>query len=257
MTSTLIDIPALHATSAAAHLSGRYHFYSTSQLIEPLLADHWEVTQASQVRSKHYNPHGKHLVRITHEKLQLGADRLEAVIRNSHDGTSKLEVMLGAWRFVCSNGIFVGTEFARAAIQHTRAFEYVQNKAEELITHAPQVAAVFDAWKSRDTTEDERLALAVSAAQIRWNHLNKPEVKLPIEPKSLLDVRRHEDRHNDLWTVFNRIQENVMTGGISRLNDRRRVRGIRAIDETVRINKALWAASEAIYGPISGIALAS
>jgi uncharacterized protein DUF932 len=243
MSDLLIDVPALHVRGPSPVVSERYRFYSTRELIDPLLDEGWEVTQAFQVRSKKYNPYGKHLVRLSHEKLQLGEQRLEAVIRNSHDASSKLEFMLGAWRCICSNGLFIGSSYATVAIPHLRAFEAVQKRAAELITHAPEVAATFDAWKARSLSQDESHWLAVSASVIRWGLKEKP----PIDPDSLLEVRRHEDHGNDLWSTFNRVQENVMTGGITRQDGRGRIRRIGAIDATVSINQRLWRAAESLY----------
>jgi Domain of unknown function (DUF932) len=221
-----------------------------------LLDDHWSLTQAFQVHSRHYNPFGKHLVRLTHPKLQLGEDRLEAIIRNSHDGSSRFEFSLGAWRMVCQNGIVIGSAYATVSIQHTRAFEAVQDRASQLIKHAPEVAAVFDAWKAKHLTQDEERALAVAAAMIRWPKAD-PE-KLPVELSDLLAVRREEDRGDNLWSVFNRLQEAVMTGGVeTRLTPRRRTRRIGSIDETLRINKALWRAAEGLYGATTDVALPS
>jgi len=240
-TPTLIDIPALHATGPAPHCSERYEFYPTDKLIEPLLDDHWEITQVFQVGRKHNtSPYAKHLVRLTHPKLQFGTERLEAIFRNSHNATSKLEMMLGAWRFVCSNGIMVGSSFADIAIPHIRPYEVVQERAHQIIETAPQVIEVFGQWKDRQTSEDERHAFAVAASVIRFGE------KPPIDPKELLTVRRDEDRGTDLWSVYQRIQENAIKGGLARQDSHRNTRGIRAIDQTVRINKALWQAAEAI-----------
>jgi len=249
MTDTLIDIPALHATGPAPNCSERYEFYPTSRLIEPLLDDHWEITQAFQVGRKLQSPYAKHLVRLTHPKLQFGTERLEAIIRNSHNASSKLEMMLGAWRFICSNGIMVGSSFADFAIPHIRPYELVQSRAQEIIETAPQVVEVFHEWKTRQTSEDERHAFAIAAAFIRFGE------KAPVNPNELLTVRRPEDQGNDLWSVYQRIQENVIKGGVTRQDGRRTTRGIRAIDETVRINKALWRAAEALGGAASDLAL--
>jgi hypothetical protein len=247
---SLIDIPALHATGPAPNCSERYEFYPTSRLIEPLLEDRWEITQAFQVgRKRNTSPYAKHLVRLTHPKLQFGEERLEAIIRNSHNASSKLEMMLGAWRFICSNGIMVGSSFADFAISHTRPYELVQERAQEIIETAPQVVEVFGEWKSRQTSEDERHAFAIAAAFIRFGE------KPPIDPNKLLVIRRFEDQGQDLWSVYQRIQENVIKGGLTREDGRRTTRGIRAIDETVRINKALWRAAEALGGAASDLAL--
>lgn len=253
---TLIDVPAFNATEPKEGLSDRYRFYSTRELIEPLLADSWEVTQAFQVQSRRYNPHGKHLVRLSHPKLQLGEERLDALIRNSHDGSSRFEFMLGAWRFICSNGIIVGASYASVSIQHTRAFEAVQERASQLIEHAPEVAAVFDAWKAKQLSKDEELALARAAASIRWPDLE--EGKWPVDPRSLLMVRRDEDRGGDLWHTFNRLQEAIMVGGVETLqNARRTTRRIGSIDETLRINQGLWRAASGLYGATTDLVLPS
>jgi hypothetical protein len=251
--TTLIDVPAFHAEHAAPWRSARYRFYSTPEVIQPLLDDHWELTQAFQVRSRHNNPYGKHLVRLTHPKLQLGEQRLEAVITNSHDGSSRFEFSLGAWRFICENGIIVGASYATVSIQHTRAFEAVQERASQLIEHAPEVSAVFDAWKAKELTQDEERALAIAATMIRWPKAD-PD-KLPVDPSELLTVRREEDRGDNLWNVFNRLQESLMTGGTIHVNDRRRTRRIGSIDETLRINKALWNAASGLYGATTDLAL--
>lgn len=254
---TLFDVPAFDATQASPRVGGKYRFYSTKELVKPLLDDHWEITQAFQIRPRNAkyqpNPYAKHLVRLTHPKLQLGEDRLEAIIRNSHDGRSRFEFMLGAWRCVCSNGIFIGDAYATVSILHTRAFEAVQEQAQALIEHAPEVSAQFDAWKGRELNTSERLFLGNAARKLRWGDLTKA----PVSVDRMLDIRRPEDQGNDLWSVFNRVQENLLTGGMTRLNDRRRVRAIRAIDETVRLNRELWKAASGLYGGNSDLALPS
>jgi len=70
-----------------------------------------------------------------------------------------------------------------------------------------------------------------------------------------LEVRRELDEGNDLWTVFNRVQEAVTHGGTARLNDRRHTRGIKAVDSTIRVNTRLWKAAEALYAGSSDLVL--
>ena len=66
-----------------------------------------------------------------------------------------------------------------------------------------------------------------------------------------LPVRRIDDRAPDLWTTFNRVQENVIRGGMRGqsvdANGRRQVRAVRAvtgIDQDVKLNRALWTLAE-------------
>jgi hypothetical protein len=58
-----------------------------------------------------------------------------------------------------------------------------------------------------------------------------------------LTARRYDDQKNDLWTTYNRVQENVIKGGIRQVN-RRKSRGVNGIDENLRLNKALWTLAE-------------
>lgn len=65
----------------------------------------------------------------------------------------------------------------------------------------------------------------------------------------LLTCRRGEDLRGDLWSVFNRIQENVLRGGLSRRSPTGRlVRSwrITSIREDVRLNSGLWDLAEAM-----------
>jgi len=64
---------------------------------------------------------------------------------------------------------------------------------------------------------------------------------------SISTPRRFEDRGNDLWTTFNRIQENLMRGGLSGHNRNGRrltTRPIAGVSENVRLNRALWTLTE-------------
>ncbi len=66
---------------------------------------------------------------------------------------------------------------------------------------------------------------------------------LPITETQILRPRRYDDNRADLWTVFNRVQENLVKGGLSgrAANGRRqRTRAVQGIDQNVRLNRALW-----------------
>ena len=52
-----------------------------------------------------------------------------------------------------------------------------------------------------------------------------------------------DDNHEDLWSTFNRVQENLVKGGLSgrSANGRQqRTRPVQGIDQNVRLNRALW-----------------
>jgi len=63
----------------------------------------------------------------------------------------------------------------------------------------------------------------------------------------LLVPRRWDDRKSDLWSIFNRVQENLVKGGLTgrTANGRRqRTRPVQGIDQNLRLNRALWMLAE-------------
>ena len=69
----------------------------------------------------------------------------------------------------------------------------------------------------------------------------------PVRPGQLLDARRTDDRGTDLWVTFNRVQENLLKGGLlgrARSGRRVRTRQVRSVTEDIRLNRALWRLAE-------------
>ena len=90
-------------------------------------------------------------------------------------------------------------------------------------------------------------SFAHEAFFLRWSESECPD----FSPVRLLEAKRSADRSNDLFTVFNVVQENIIKGGIrfSSKNDdgifeRNKVRAITSIDANIKINKGLWSLSE-------------
>ena len=63
----------------------------------------------------------------------------------------------------------------------------------------------------------------------------------------MLTPRRYEDRRDDLWTVYNRVQESLIKGGLSGRTvqgKNNRTRAVTSIDGDVKLNRALWVMAE-------------
>lgn len=72
----------------------------------------------------------------------------------------------------------------------------------------------------------------------------------PITEEQVLQPRRWEDKKDDLWTVYQRLQENLIKGGLSGKNakgKRARTRSVNGIDGDIKLNKALWVMTEKMY----------
>ena len=110
----------------------------------------------------------------------------------------------------------------------------------------PMILSKAEAWSQLKLGDGKILALGAAALAIRYG---QDESKWPANPMAIaLTTRRSDDIGNDLWTVFNRVQENITRNGnvpTNKVNNRRRsIRTIRSIDADLTINKKLWEAAE-------------
>ncbi len=69
----------------------------------------------------------------------------------------------------------------------------------------------------------------------------------PVTESQILSPRRWQDESNDLWTTYQRIQENLIKGGLSgrtTKGQRAQTRAVKGIDGDVKLNRALWVMAE-------------
>ncbi|EOV8086273.1 integrase arm-type DNA-binding domain-containing protein [Providencia rettgeri] len=81
------------------------------------------------------------------------------------------------------------------------------------------------------------------------------EESQPITEEQVLQPRRWEDKKDDLWTIYQRLQENLIKGGLSGRNakgKRARTRSVNGIDGDIKLNKALWVMTEKMYECLFG-----
>jgi hypothetical protein len=144
-------------------------------------------------------------------------------ISNSCNGIKPLQMSLGMFRQVCTNGLVRFDPHAESEnIKHIeinyrnldRFITSVTNKTGKLLTEVSEM-------KHKGLSLEEMRKLAYEAASLRYNDLDD------INIDDLLTVNRVEDENNDLWTVFNRIQENL-THDVSNMN------------EDIRLNQQLY-----------------
>lgn len=126
-------------------------------------------------------------------------------LSNSCNGAQPLQMSLGMFRQVCSNGMVRFDQHGESQnIKHTeinyrdldRFVNSMNGKANKLLTEVNEM-------KHRGLSIEDMRKLAIEAARLRYTNLDE------INIDDLLVVNRVEDESNDLWTVFNRIQENL------------------------------------------------
>ena len=64
-----------------------------------------------------------------------------------------------------------------------------------------------------------------------------------------------KEEKNNLWGVFNMVQENLINGGVhgrSASGRRTTTRGVKSVTEDLRLNKALWTLAAEMRGILAG-----
>ena len=97
-----------------------------------------------------------------------------------------------------------------------------------------------------ELTEDQKVKFVGEAVKIRWANGLVPAT---INVEDILNPIRDEDKGDDMWRVFNVVQEKMMRGGVSYTSPRGRkssLKGIKSIVASNNLNTKLWEAAELI-----------
>ncbi|KAJ06014.1 hypothetical protein M002_29100 [Pseudomonas aeruginosa ID4365] len=199
----------------------------------------------TRVRNEDRREFTKHMIRMRHASQINGSEANEIILLNSHDGTSSYQMLAGMFRFVCHNGLVCGETTADIRVPHKGdvAGEVIEG-AYEVLQGFEQVQASRDAMRVITLETGEEEILARSALALKYDDPTRPA---PVSETQLLAPRRFDDRRPDLWSVFNRIQENMVKGGLTARTSngrRQRTREVQGIDQNLRLNRALWLLAE-------------
>ena len=234
--------PSVFAESAHESRSSRYAYIPTSDVLNGLRREGFQPFMACQARTR---TEGKqeyttHMLRLRHQSQINGDTAIEIILVKAHDGTSSYQMLAGCYRFVCENGLISGETVEDFRVRHSG------NVVGNVIEGAFRV---LDEFKLVDSSKEtmqgiilkprQQEVLASAALQLRYD----PGENVPIEPQQLNQARRMDDRGADLWRTFNRVQENLMQGGLQGRNangGRSTTRRVSSVSENIRLNRALW-----------------
>jgi hypothetical protein len=247
------SVPSLFAASPSPKMSERYAFVSTAELLAPLLdKGGYEVTAANQraTRRSGRDPRfTRHMVRVrpATAKPMVGDVLPEVVITNSHDGQSRFGVYGGLFRLVCSNGLVIGVPGASAhgSFIHLGDPSKIIDAAKKAIGLAERSIETVRAMMKKNLNAKAQVKFATVAATIAYGQEDVGR----FSPELLLAARRDEDKGDNVWVLFNRIQENIVRGGVKFVsangsNRSFQTRGLTHIGRTMDFNIDLWNAAE-------------
>jgi len=251
-------VPSVFATEPFRKVSERYTFIPTIGIVDALRDEGFMPVHASQSLTQIDEKRGftKHMLRFRREEdmgsmkgKAVGTEVPELVLVNSHDRSSGYQLSAGLYRLVCSNGMTVkSSNFGDINVRHSgNIMEEVIQGSYRIIEEMPRILEQVASFKSIQLQPEHQLAFATAALELRYPHDEANNSRAPIMPEQLLNVRRWDDKSNDLWTTFNRVQENFMKGGlkgIATTGRRTRTRKIGSVTEDLRLNKSLWLLTE-------------
>ena len=96
----------------------------------------------------------------------------------------------------------------------------------------------------RQLTMDEKVEFVQKASRLRWATGSVPST---LDLVDLLTPNRNEDEGDDLWKVFNVVQEKFVRGGIEYKSQTGRKTGLRGLKNIISLNTLntkLWETAE-------------
>ena len=260
-TELMNQAPALFTEEPHYDVSDKYHFIPTIDVINEIKKNNWHPVSVSEAKVRDEDKEGyqQHLVRFRHfdDLLAPQDNAVELLLFNSHDRSKSFSISAGIYRFVCSNGLVIADSvFESYKIKHLGDRENDVAMAVANITAIkPKLMAKVDTLSSIKLTEFEKESFARSSIPLRFSK------NLQVDYQDLLVPHREEDTPNDLYTVLNVIQENLLRGNVSGTNKetgrRFTSKEITSISKDVEVNQSLWDIAERIASIKEPLALAA
>lgn len=231
-------------------VSNKYLFVNTETIIDDLEKLGWLPVQAAQrkARKKEGTIFSKHMVAFQNPEIRItskdGDDAYPRILlTNSHDGMQAFKFSVGIFRLVCSNGLVVADEqFSDFKIKHKGySFEELRNVVRQAVEDLPNRVQVMNDMKNRILSEEEKRKLALDAMLIRAGIKTLEYDEETID--DILEPKRKADKGDDLWRVFNVIQEKITQGEFhAALTGAkvRKVRKIKSFEKDMKVNKELF-----------------
>lgn len=230
-------VPAIFTKTPSPKVSDRYSFADSEYYLQKFIDADWFIHSARQVSKSEYAPHQ---VVLRNKDIATVGDLLpQLMFTNSHNGIKKMTMDTGIYRLVCSNGLVVPTSITQSlSIKHLDLGDSTTDTiVNSFYEKVPIIMNNIDKMRNKILTNDEIDNFTYNALQIRFTNAVGININDVVKPS------RIEDYSDDLWTVFNVVQEKLIRGGIQ-LPSKRRSRPINNFVNDNNINTKLWELAE-------------
>jgi len=189
----------------------------------------------------------KHLVIFRNEEIVIDGKNGDTVfpqilLTNSSDGKNAFTFRAGLFRLVCENGLVISTQdFADLKIRHMGYdFEELQKTITTIVEKLPLTVESMNKFKQTQLEEEQILQFAKDALTVRFGE--EEMERITVDYNEFIQPIRKEDEGNDLWSVFNRVQEKVIEGDFNYgyATKIRKARRIKNFNQDITLNSRLY-----------------
>jgi len=241
--------PAVFTMTPSDEVSKHYTHIPTSKVIDDMELLGWGVVDVKEVKARKAKTRGvqKHMVVFRNPDVVINGDDGDTVfpqilLTNSHDGKNAFTFTAGLFRMICENGLVISTtQFEDVKMRHMGyTFEDLQVNIREMVARLPLTVESMNKMKEIEMGEQAALDFAKKALETRFD--KKQVARIKVDLKELLTPTRDEDKGNDVWSVFNVVQEKIIHGGFDYISGTkvRKARQVKNFKQDQKINKELF-----------------
>jgi len=247
--------PSAYTTKPSQDVSKYYTHIPTYQIIEDMEKLGWGVVDAKEVKARKYVGTQKHMLTFRNTDIVVEGNDGDTVypqviVTNSHDGKNSFKFQCGLYRLVCSNGLVVAdAEFGKLRITHMGYnFETLQETIKNIVEQLPLTVESMNKFKNTELTKKQKYDLARKALETRFDVQKEQKVDkiYQIDLDEFLKPVRKEDEGDNLWSVFNVIQEKIVEGDFEYISGTRlrKARKIKNFRQDLKVNEKLFSVAK-------------
>jgi hypothetical protein len=236
--------PSVFTKHGSSNVSDKYSHIPTERVMDDMSALGWNVVDAKEIKARKNQGFQKHMLVFANPEIVINGNDGDTVfprilLTNSHDGKNAFTFKAGLFRLVCSNGLVIADEqFGEMKIRHMGYdFEALQSLITEIVEKLPLTVESMNKFKNKQLSEDQKQKFALEALGLRFDTENKT-----FNVSEFLTPTRKEDEGNDLWSIFNLVQEKLVNGMVDYRagSKQRKARRIKNFQQDVKLNSELY-----------------
>ena len=236
--------PSVFTKHGSSNVSEKYSHIPTERVMDDMSALGWNVVDAKEIKARKNQGFQKHMLVFANPEIVITGTDGDTVfprilLTNSHDGKNAFTFQAGLFRLVCSNGLVIADEqFGKMKIRHMGYdFEALQTLITEMVEKLPLTVESMNRFKSKQLTQEQKEQFALEALGLRFDTENKT-----FNVDEFLTPTRKEDSNDDLWSVFNLVQEKLVNGMFDyrSASKTRKARRIKNFQQDIALNSDLY-----------------